>query len=120
MAQKGSRYQNCNQCWRPTTEDARLQNQTSAQQLWTFGTEEVRVAWIMGDNILHLVDGKSDARTSIKHLSHGTPFNDWGYEPITANVYIGCFGIMEALNRGADIIISGRTTDAGGIQAFGC
>jgi hypothetical protein len=82
--------------------------------------EEVKVAWITGDNILHLVkDTSSEARGAIRHLSHGTPFDDWGYEPITANAYIGCFGIVEALKRGADIVISGRTTDAGAIQAFG-
>jgi Acyclic terpene utilisation family protein AtuA len=81
---------------------------------------EVKVAWIIGDNVLHLVkDASSEARGAIRHLSHGTPFDDWGYEPITANAYIGCFGIVEALKRGADIVISGRTTDAGAIQAFG-
>lgn len=81
--------------------------------------EEVKVAWITGDNVLHLVKDASEARKSIRHLSHGTAFDEWGYEPITANAYIGCFGIVEALKRGADIIISGRTTDAGAIQAFG-
>jgi hypothetical protein len=31
---------------------------------------------------------------------------------LTANAYFGCWGVVEALGRGADIVITGRVTDA--------
>jgi hypothetical protein len=87
----------------------------------TYGEEgkKVKVAWVTGDDVLDQIkDPKSKARQSIKHLSYGTSIEEWGYEPITANAYIGCFGIVKALEEGADIVIAGRCTDASAAQAF--
>jgi hypothetical protein len=44
--------------------------------------------------------------------------------PLTANAYLGAFGIAECLRAGADIVVTGRVTDASlvvgpGIAAFG-
>ncbi|HUO39951.1 MAG TPA: acyclic terpene utilization AtuA family protein, partial [Mycobacterium sp.] len=35
----------------------------------------------------------------------------WG-SPLAANAYLGAWGIVECLNRGADIVVTGRVTDA--------
>lgn len=82
--------------------------------------KSVKIAWVTGDNVLDQIkDPKSEAYASIKHLSYGTSLEEWGYDPIlTANAYIGCSGILEALERGADIIICGRCTDASAAQAL--
>ncbi|MGH1564078.1 acyclic terpene utilization AtuA family protein [Mumia sp. DW29H23] len=47
-----------------------------------------------------------------------------GQVPITANAYLGAFGIAAALESGADIVVTGRVTDASvvvgpAIHAFG-
>ena len=33
-------------------------------------------------------------------------------EPLTANAYLGAFGVAAALTRGADVVVTGRVTDA--------
>jgi hypothetical protein len=45
-------------------------------------------------------------------------------EPLTANAYLGAFGIAECLRAGADVVVTGRVTDASlvvgpGIAHFG-
>ena len=42
----------------------------------------------------------------------GKRLSDWPYEPIYAQAYLGCWGIVEALKQGADIVLCGRVADA--------
>jgi len=42
---------------------------------------------------------------------HADPLGDLA-QYVTANAYQGCWGVVEALRRGADIVVTGRVTDA--------
>jgi hypothetical protein len=66
-----------------------------------------KIAYIEGDDLMPYID---DLRSTLTNLDTGEPLGD---RPVlTANAYVGCWGIVEALNQGADIVITGRTTDA--------
>ncbi len=68
------------------------------------------VAYVDGDDLLPRVDELVGAGS----LRPFGPDGDLG-DPsayLTANAYLGCWGIVDALERGADIVVTGRVTDA--------
>lgn len=69
-----------------------------------------RVAWIEGDNLMGRLAELTDAGAlrSFAHPELPLLVDD----ALTANAYLGCWGIVDALNAGADIVITGRVTDA--------
>jgi Acyclic terpene utilisation family protein AtuA len=66
----------------------------------------VRVAHVEGDDLLARIDG---LREHLAHLDTGAPFTG---TPVSANAYLGGFGIARALAEGADVVVTGRVTDA--------
>ena len=69
------------------------------------------IAYVSGDNLLPRLGDLVSAGIDLAHFETGEPVGDIS-RFITANAYLGCWGIVEALNRGADIVITGRVTDA--------
>jgi hypothetical protein len=70
-----------------------------------------RIAWIEGDDLLGRLDELQAGGETLRNLDTGEPFDVVG-APVSANAYIGGFGISEALSAGADVVICGRITDA--------
>ncbi|MCY4069080.1 MAG: DUF1446 domain-containing protein [Acidimicrobiaceae bacterium] len=70
-----------------------------------------RIAYVDGDDLMPRLAEDAADRVTLRSFVTGEPFADTG-KLITANAYLGCWGIVEALDRGADIVITGRVTDA--------
>jgi len=68
------------------------------------------IAYVNGDTILDRMDDFVAKGIPIHNAETGEAITDSDF--ISANVYFGCWGIVEALNQGADIVVTGRTTDA--------
>lgn len=70
------------------------------------------VAHVEGDNLVARLEEFHAEGLALENLDTHAPLKEWGVEPIAANAYLGGFGIAEALRAGADIVITGRVTDA--------
>jgi len=68
------------------------------------------IAYVDGDNLL---DRAVDLASS-GDLVAFDPSNGLGdvSRYVSANAYLGCWGIVDALSQGADIVVTGRVTDA--------
>ena len=69
-----------------------------------------RVAHVAGDDLLPRLEELRAAGHDLAHFDTGEPFGE--RTAVTANAYLGCWGIARALDEGADIVITGRMTDA--------
>jgi hypothetical protein len=68
------------------------------------------IAYVRGDDLLPRIDDLI-AANQLTHFETGEPIKD-ASAFLTANAYLGGWGIADALARGADIVITGRVTDA--------
>jgi hypothetical protein len=72
----------------------------------------LRVSHIEGDDVSGRLEALQQAGHSLGHLTSGEPLSSWPHQPLTANAYLGAFGIARSLEEGADIVITGRVADA--------
>lgn len=73
---------------------------------------EVRVAVVHGDDLVPHYRELRSAGETFAHVCSGAPYPDQRPDPETANAYLGGWGVAAALRGGADIVITGRITDA--------
>ncbi|HEY5626106.1 MAG TPA: acyclic terpene utilization AtuA family protein, partial [Dehalococcoidia bacterium] len=73
---------------------------------------QANIAHIEGDDILAKLPDLQASGEKLAHLDSGQPLAESGIQPIAANAYLGAWGIVEALNSGADVVICPRVTDA--------
>ncbi len=74
-----------------------------------------KIAYVSGDNLLARLDELAASGIGLNHFETGEPLlsnPQANSRFISANAYLGCWGIVEALNQGADIVVTGRVTDA--------
>jgi hypothetical protein len=71
-----------------------------------------RIGVVTGDDLMGRLDELAAVGQLLPHLETGEPLGDRRASAVTANAYLGCWGIVEALRAGADIVVTGRVTDA--------
>jgi hypothetical protein len=74
---------------------------------------DLRVATVLGDDLMPQLQALADRSgvDAIREMFSGEPFPEPA-RVASANAYLGAFPIAEALNRGADIVITGRCVDS--------
>ena len=73
---------------------------------------DMKVAYIDGDDLMPKISNLKKSGEEFKNIDKGKKLDESGYSPLTANAYLGAWGIKEALDKGADIVVCPRVTDA--------
>ena len=71
-----------------------------------------RIAYIEGDDLMPRLAELQASGEALAHLDKGIALKDSKAMTISANAYFGCWGIVKALEEGADIVVGGRIADA--------
>jgi len=72
-----------------------------------------RVGVVAGDDIMSRLDDLIARGVELKSMDTGEPLSTIRPRVQSANVYFGAAAIADALGKGAQIVITGRTTDTG-------
>jgi hypothetical protein len=71
-----------------------------------------KIAYIEGDDLMPRLAELHAAGEAFTHLDKGIALAESKAMTISANAYLGCWGIVKALEEGADIVVGGRIADA--------
>ena len=92
-----------------------LNPQSMATQLNAINEElsiDLKVAYIDGDDISVDIKSFQDQGEEFIHIDKNQPLKYSDCQILTANIYLGAWGIVKALDLGADVVICPRVTDA--------
>jgi Acyclic terpene utilisation family protein AtuA len=73
----------------------------------------VRIGTVTGDDIMERLDDLLARGIELRNMDTGEPLSTVRSAIQSANVYLGAWPMVEALNRGAQVVITGRATDTG-------
>jgi len=73
---------------------------------------DARIAHITGDDLVSQLPGLAERGVDLANLDTGLPLAKAGLPVVTANAYLGGWGIAAALAAGADVVVCPRVTDA--------
>ena len=73
---------------------------------------DARIAHVEGDDLLPRLPELTAQGDGLTDPATGRPLPDGPVPPLTANAYLGGWGIAHALDAGADVVVTGRVTDA--------
>jgi hypothetical protein len=76
-------------------------------------SDNVRIGIVTGDDILDRIDELLARGIELRNLDTGEPLAVVRNRIQSANAYLGAAPIVEALNQGANVVITGRATDTG-------
>ena len=71
-----------------------------------------KIACIEGDDLMGRLADLQERGEAFIHLDKGISLKEAGAMPISANAYMGGWGVAESLAQGADIVVGGRLADA--------
>ncbi|MEO8560675.1 MAG: acyclic terpene utilization AtuA family protein [bacterium] len=72
---------------------------------------KVKVGVVTGDDLLPHLDTLIAAGHPLANMETGEPLSSVRDRVLSANAYIGSTPIVEALSRGANVVVTGRSTD---------
>jgi Acyclic terpene utilisation family protein AtuA len=74
-------------------------------------SDAVRIGVVTGDDLLPRLDELIDNGHALTNMETGEALSTVRDRVLSANAYIGSVPIVEALSRGANVVITGRSTD---------
>lgn len=77
------------------------------------GIKGLKIGVVLGDDILDQLDALKTGGVSLNNMETGEKLDSVREKVMSANVYFGAWPVVEALRQGAQIVITGRTTDTG-------